>query len=163
MKYAVHPFWMLLLGAILTGSWPGLARAAERTRITGLADADFGQIVGTADRAITQSLCVYSSSPTGAYGVMASGSGSGGSFALSSGSAALPFEVLWADSPNQSSGTFLPPGTPRGGFSSNASQHFCNSGPPSTATLTIVIRSADLGNAQAGTYSGMLQIMIVPE
>ena len=141
----------------------GAARAAEKARITGLADANFGLIVGTIDRSIAQSLCVYSSSNTGAYAVTASGTGAGGSFALSTGSAQLPYDVLWADAANQTSGTVLSSGTPTGGFTSNATQHFCNSGPSSSATMTIVIRSAALANAQAGSYSGMLQITIAPE
>jgi hypothetical protein len=163
MRYGVTLRTAVVLGSIVAGASCGAAGAAEKARISGLADVNFGQITGTVDQAIGQSLCVYSSSPTGAYGVTASGSGSGGSFALSSGSAELAYDVLWADAPNQSSGMALLSGTPRGGFTSNASQHFCNSGPSSTATLTIVIRSAELGNAQAGSYSGMLQITITPE
>lgn len=163
MKYGLTLIAPLVLGAGLAVYSSGATRAAERARITGLIDVNFGQMTGTVDRAIEQSLCVYSSSPTGSYAVTARGSGAGGSFALSSGSAELPYDVLWADAPNQSSGTALSSGTPRGGFTSNASQHFCNSGPSSTATLTIALRSAEFGNAQAGFYSGMLQITIAPE
>lgn len=163
MRYGINLSLTLLLGCILAGAWPGAAGAAEKARITGLADVNFGQIAGTVDRAIGQSVCVYSTSPSGAYAVTASGSGSGGTFALSSGAAELAYDVLWADSPGQSSGTVLASGTPRSGFTSNASQHFCNSGPSSTATLTIVIRSAELGSARAGSYSGTLQITITPE
>lgn len=162
MRYGVTLIG-LVLGFILAGVSSGAVHAAEKVRITGLVDVNFGQIGGAVDQAIGQSLCVYSSGPTGAYAVTANGNGSGGSFALSSGSAELAYDVLWADAANQASGTALFSGTPRGGFTSNARQHFCNSGPSSTATLTIVIRSADLGNAQAGSYSGILQITITPE
>lgn len=163
MRYGLPPRSTLVLGSILACAWSSAAGAAEKARITGLADVNFGQIAGTVDRAVGQSLCVYSTSPAGAYAVTATGNGSGGTFALSSGAAELPYDVLWADSPNQSSGTVLSSGTPRGGFTSSASQHFCNSGPSSTATLTIVIRSAELGSARAGSYSGTLQITITPE
>ena len=163
MRCGINLGVTLLLGSVLACACSTAAGAAEKARVTGLVDVNFGQIAGTVDRAVGQSLCVYSTSPTGAYAVTASGNGTGGTFALSSGAAELPYDVLWADSPNQSSGMVLSSGTPRGGFTSNASQHFCNSGPSSTATLTIVIRSAELGSARAGFYSGALQITITPE
>src|SRR5687767_10933143 len=138
------------------------ARAADKARITGLGDVNFGLIAGTVDRSISQSVCAYSDSSTNGYSVLATGSGSGGAFELS-GTSPLPYEVLWADSPGQTGGSALTAGSASSGFTSTASHQFCNSGPSASASLTIVIRGATLGSARAGAYSGTLQIMIAPE
>ena len=153
---------LLLAFALLLGS-AAPARAADKVRITGLQTANFGQLSGFGDRSISQNVCAYSSSATNGYSVTATGSGTGGSFALTSTITELPYEVLWSDSSGQTSGTSLMSGTRTGGFFTSAAQHFCNSGPSSTASLTIVIRSTTIESARAGTYSGVLQIMIAPE
>ena len=49
------------------------------------------------------------------------------------------------------------------GLQSTASQQTCNSGPSTSASLTVVIRSATLTSAMAGSYIGTLQITIAPE
>lgn len=141
----------------------GPARAADKTRLTGLSDVSFGLITSTVDQSVSQSVCAYSSSNTNGYSVTATGSGSGGAFALSSGTAQLPYDVLWAASSGQTGGTSLVAGTTTVGFTSLASQQTCNSGPSTSASLTLVIRSATLGSALAGSYSGTLQITIAPE
>jgi hypothetical protein len=138
------------------------AHAADKVRITGLSDVAFGLIAGTGDRSISQSVCAFSDSSTRRYSVVATGSGSGGAFELS-GAAPLPYEVLWADSPGQTGGSSLIAGTAVSGFTSTASHQFCNSGPPASASLTIVIRAAELASARSGAYSGTLQLMIAPE
>jgi hypothetical protein len=139
------------------------ARAADKARITGLSDVSFGLITGTADQAISESVCAYSSSNTGGYSVTATGDGNGGAFELSSAANQLAYDVLWAGSADQAGGTALVAGSATGGFTSVAGQQFCNSGASTSASLTVVIRSATLGSAMAGTYAGALQITIAPE
>lgn len=138
------------------------AQAADKARITGLSDVSFGLIAGTGDQSLSQSVCAYSNSSTNGYSVVATGSGSGGAFELS-GSAPLPYDVLWADSAGQTGGSALTAGTASPGFTSSASHQVCTSGPPASASLTIVIRAATLGSAPAGSYSGTLQLTIAPE
>ena len=138
------------------------AQAADKARITGLSDVNFGLIAFTGDQSLSQSVCAYSDSSTKGYSVVATGSGSGGAFELS-GAVPLPYDVLWADSAGQTGGSALIAGTASSGFTSTASQQFCNSGPPASASLTIVIRAATLGSTGAGSYSGTLQLMIAPE
>lgn len=153
----------LVMGVLGAGAWTSPAKAAsDKARLTGLADASFGTITSSADQTASQSVCAFASSNTGAYSVTAVGSGNGGAFALSSGSAELPYDVLWADAPNQTAGTSLVAGSATGGFASGTNQQSCQSGPPTTATLTIVIRSITLNAAQAGDYTGTLQITIAP-
>lgn len=154
----------LVMGAIGAGAWSSPAIAAsDKARLTGLADVSFGLIASFTDQTSSQSVCAFASSNTHLYSITAVGSGSTGGFTLASGSAQLPYEVLWADAPNQPGGTSLVAGSAAGGFASSTNQHTCNSGPPTTATLTIVIRSATLNAAQAGDYLGTLQITIAPE
>jgi hypothetical protein len=154
----------LIVGATATGISSSPARAAsDKARLTGLSDVAFGLIVGTADQSASQSVCAFSSSNTNGYSVTATGSGTAGAFQLLAGATPLQYDVLWSDASNQASGVALAAGTTRSGFTSNASQQTCNSGPSSSASLTVIIRSATLMSARAGSYSGMLQITIAPE
>jgi hypothetical protein len=139
------------------------AQAADKARITGLFDVTFGIVTTGVDSTSSQSVCAYSDSNTQRYSVLASGTGSGGAFEIESGAARLPYEVLWADTANQTGGTALVAGGVTSGFSSTATHQFCNSGPSASASLTIALRASALGSATAGTYSGTLQIMIAPE
>lgn len=152
-----------LIGLSYLAGQSAILQAADKVRVSSLKAVDFGQLSGVGDRRVSQSICAFSSSATKGYSITASGTGEGGSFALNSTAAYLPYEVLWSDNSGQSSGTSLIPGTPRGGFQSTASQHFCMSGPSSSASLIIVIRSAAIESARAGSYSGTLQIVISPE
>lgn len=141
---------------------PSLA-AASKASISGLSDVTFGTIGSFSDRSVSQNICVYSQSTNGGYSVIATGSGPGGAFVLSSGAAALAYEVLWSGSSNQSGGTSLIAGTSSGGYASVASQKTCTNGPPHSASLTVVLRSASLEAATAGNYAGSLQLTIVPD
>jgi hypothetical protein len=154
----------LAIGVIAAGEWPSLASAAsDKARLTELSDVSYGLITSFVDQTSSQDVCAFTSSNTNRYAVSAVGSGGGGAFAIASGSAQLPYDVLWSDTPNGSGGTSLIAGLATGGFTSTTNQHTCNSGPPTTASLTIVIRSTSLSAAQAGAYSGTLQITIAPE
>ena len=95
--------------------------------------------------------------------VTAAGSAPGSQFALTSGANLLPYEVQWNASSGQSSGFALSPNFPRTGLVTAATQQTCNSGPPASASLTVVIRSAALTRATAGDYTGTLQVTIAPE
>ena len=142
---------------------PSSAWCADKVRLTGLSDANFGTINGTIDQTISQNVCAYSNSATTGYSVTALGSGSGGAFSLASGSAQMSYDLLWSDAANQIGGRSLAPGIIESGFTAGSSQQFCNSGPSSTASLTVVIRSVALASARAGSYSGQLTITIAPE
>lgn len=153
----------LVWGGLGTGFATPAHAASDKARLTGLSDVAFGLIASTADQSASQSVCAYSSTNTGGYSVMAVGNGSGGAFTLASAVAVLPYDVLWSDSANQTGGSSLVAGTATSGFTSLASQQSCNSGPSTSASLTVVIRSASLTSAAAGSYAGTLQITISPE
>lgn len=138
--------------------------ASNKVRITNLSDVAFGTVANLASDAVqSQSLCLYADTATNGYNVRASGSGSGGAFTLSSGNDSLPFEVQWSSSGGQSSGTQLTANVALSGQVSAAVQQTCNSGPASSASLIVVLRSAALSSAAAGSYSGSLTLLIGAE
>jgi spore coat protein U-like protein len=140
------------------------ASAASKARITGLSDVAFGTIANLGVDAIrTENVCVYSTSTTSGYNVTASGTGPSGAFQLASGTRSMPFEVQWSGSPGQTSGTTLSPNVPLTGQVSTATQQACSSGPSSSASLVVVLRSAALSSATAGTYNGTLTLVVGPE
>lgn len=144
--------------------WASPASAADKVRITGLADVAFGTIGNLqVDAVRSQSLCLYSTASTNGYNVTASGTGPGGAFQLSSGGLSLPFEVQWSSSAGQSSGTQLSPNVPLTGQVSSATQQTCNSGPASSASLIVILRSNALTSATSGTYSGTVALIVAPE
>jgi hypothetical protein len=151
-----------MLGALAVYGSPALA--ADKVRISGLADVSFGTIGNLgADAVRSQSLCLYSNSSTNGYNVTATGGGPGGSFLLSSGGLSLPYEVQWSSSAGQSSGIKLNPNVPLTGQVSAATQQACGSGPASSASLIVVLRSSALSSATAGAYSGTLSLLVAPE
>ena len=137
---------------------------AQRVRVTALSDVDFGMIANSqADVRRSQNLCLFSNSTAGAYSVSASGSGAGAAFLLTNGSATLGYDVEWSDSSGQGSGVQLGPAAPLTGQRSSATHQFCNTGPTTSASLTIVLRGAELSRAFEGNYTGTLTLLIAAE
>ena len=160
------------LGARLVRGWcivtvaiaaPALA-ASNNVRITNLSDVAFGTLTNLgADAVSSQGVCVFANTSSNGYRITASGSSSGGSFALGSGPNLLDYEVQWSPSPGQSSGSALSPNVSLTGLSTTATQQTCNSGPASSASLIVVLRSSALSSAAAGSYSGTLTLVLGPE
>jgi len=133
-------------------------------RITGLTDVAFGLLTNlTSDAVSSQSVCVYANTATNGYNVRASGSGPAGAFSLASAASNLPFEVQWNSSAGQSSGTLLTANVALSGQASTATQQSCNSGPATSASLIVILRTAALSSATAGSYNGSLTLVIGPE
>lgn len=139
--------------------------SAQKADISGLTDLTFTLVSFTSpSTTMSEDICVYSSSFPERYQVTASGSGSGGSFILASGSDTLAYQVAWSSSPGQTSGgTLLSAGVPLTGQTSGASQKTCNSGPATSASLIITIPYSAVDAATAGNYNGMLNLTVIPE
>ena len=153
------PIAILILGA----GFP-TAAAAQKVRITNLSDVDFGLIANPqADARRSQNVCLFSNSSGNRYSIIATGSGAASAFALTNGSSSLPYEVEWSDQSGQSSGTSLTPSVAATGRVSAATQQTCNSGPATSASLTIVLRSSALSQAREGSYSGSLTLLVAAE
>jgi hypothetical protein len=155
--------WICLLSACWSAASPAVA-ASNKVRITGLSDVNFGNVSNlSADAVQSQSMCLFSDTVTSGYNVTASGSGLGGAFELASGSQRMAYEVQWNGSANRTSGSQLLPNVPLIGQTSAATQQTCNNGPATNASLIILLRSAALSQAMAGSYSGTLTLLVGPE
>lgn len=149
---------------LLAGSAQPAGAAPKRVRITGLSDVAFGTIANLGvDDVGSQSVCIYSQTTTNGYNVTANGTGSGGAFQLASGANLLPFDVQWNSSAGQTNGTQLSPNVPLTGLVSSAMAQQCTSGPATSASLIIILRSAALASTTAGTYNGTLTLVFGPE
>lgn len=154
----------LCAGLFLTLALLPLPAAAQKARITNISDVSFGLISNLqADSRQSQNICVFSQSNGGAYSISASGSGAGSSFALTSGSDTLGYEVEWSPQSGRTTGTSLDPGVPLTGQTSAATHQSCNSGPANSASLTIVLRASQLSQAREGSYSGSLTLLVAAE
>lgn len=137
---------------------------ADKVRITGLSDVNFGLVSNLqADQRRAQNICVYSNGTGNRYSITATGSGPGSSFALSNGANSLAYEVEWSDQSGQTTGTSLSPSVAATARSSSASQQSCNSGPATSASLIVVLRSSALSQAREGSYSGSLTLLVAAE
>jgi hypothetical protein len=138
--------------------------ASNKVRITKLTDVAFGTVANLALDAIrNQSLCLFADTNTGGYNITAAGTGPGGAFVLASGASSMSYEVQWSSSSGQSSGTQLAPNLPLGGQVSGAAQQTCNTGPATSASLIVILRSPALASATAGSYNGTLTLVVGPE
>lgn len=137
---------------------------AQNVRITKLSDVAFGSIANfSIDQTSSQSICVYTSPLGTLYQVTATGDGAGGAFTLLSGGSTMPYEVQWAAIAGQTTGTSLTAGLPLSNQATVAEHHLCNgSGPATSASLITVLRSATVGSARSGSYTGVLTLLIAP-
>ena len=146
--------------AVLCAAAP-LPAQSNNVRITKLSDVTFGSLANLGvDASVAQSICVFAQTSGNRYRVTATGSAPGGAFALTSGSDLLDYEVQWSASSGQSSGLQLSPSVAQTGLISAATQQTCNSGPATSASLILLLRSTALQSAKAGSYTGTLTLVI---
>jgi hypothetical protein len=154
---------LLLLGVSLLFAVP--AGAQEKfVKVGNLTDFDFGLIANfAADRSLARDICVYSAKSTPGYSVRAIGSGAGGAFTLNGVGSTLIYDVQWSPQAGRSVGTTLQPNVLVSGFVTAATQANCSSGPPSSASLIVLIRATSLQAALSGSYSGVLTVILGAE
>ena len=149
------------VGALIA---PAAPAAAQQVQITKLSDVAFGTITDlTTDSVSAQNVCVFSSTQQKGYNIRATGNGAGNAFTLGNGPASLAYEVQWNQNSGRTTGTSLTSNVTLTGQRSNANNATCASGPATTASLIVIIRSAALGAAAGGNYSGTLTLVIAPE
>jgi hypothetical protein len=156
---------LALAGALACLAAASAAEAASnKVRVTNLSDVAFGTVTNLgADALRSESLCLFADTATNGYNVTATGSGRGGAFELSSGTGTLPFELSWNSAGGQSSGAPLIANVPLTGQVSSATQQTCTNGPATSASLVVILRSAALAGATAGTYTGTVTLVVGPE
>lgn len=152
------------LGSTSTGSVTINASVPNRIQLTGLSDVSFLNQDPAVAAANAQNVCVWSNTSTKGYYVTATGSGAGSAFTLANGALNVPYNVEWAGSSGQASGTALAAATALHGFTSNATNPTCVAGPSSSASLIVKIAAANLQAMQAATiYTGTLTLVVAPE
>lgn len=130
-------------------------------RISDIADLALGTFNGVSDLVQSDSVCVYKNSGL-LYGITASGNGAAGAFTLSDGTRTVPYSVTWQDNVGTVTLASGVQANARGNAVTTSST--CNSGASNNATFTVRVLKADLLNAmQAGTYTGVLTLMVAPQ
>lgn len=153
----------LALWAGLVAFLPAAALAQQNVQINNLSDVAFGTIINpAADVSQSQTVCVYSGLILSLYAIKITGSGVGGAFTLTNGTATLPYEVQWNASPGQMSGTAITSGATLSNQLSVAVTPTCTLGVTPSGSLTVLMRAAELSRAPAGNYTGTLTLMISP-
>jgi len=156
--------FLALLGLFAVALAAPAAAQEKFVKIGNLTDYNFGTITNlSADRTLASSICIYSAKATPGYNVTAIGDGAGGAFTLAGGGGTLAYEVQWNSLPNMASGTTLRPNVTLTGLLTTALQANCNNGPPSSASLIVLLRATALQAAPSGTFSGVLTIVIGSE
>lgn len=152
-------------GATSSGSVTINASVPGRVRISGLSDVAFSNVDPSVDATDAQSICVWSNTSTRGYSITASGSGAGNAFTLASGALpVVPYNVEWAPTSGQTSGSSLTAGTALTGQTSTAINSDCSAGPSASASLVVSVGSANLQSMTAGvTYNGTLTLVVAPE
>jgi hypothetical protein len=165
MRGGDHSLW-LAAPAIAAAFFASAPCQAATVQISGLQDLAFTNLNPLIDATHTESVCVFSDTLLHGYGVTARGSGSSSAFTLSAGGPAqpLPYTVQWSDAASSTSGTALTAGAPLTGQNSLAISRTCSLGVTASATLIVILRTADLQAAVSGvSYSGTLSLTIAPE
>lgn len=160
MAHGITPGMALALAALAGFVAPA---GAQEVRISSLSDVTFNTLASiSTDQVQAQNVCAFSSNSTGRYSIAATGSGQSNAFTLSAGADTLPYEVQWASTASQTSGTSMVSGQALTGQVTNAPNSRCQNDTRPTATLIIVLRSTSLSQARAGTYSGTLTLLVAP-
>jgi len=152
------------MGSTSTGSVSISASVPGRVQLSGLSDVSFTNQDPSTAASNAQNVCVWSNTSTRGYNVTATGSGTGNAFTLANGAQTVGYNVEWAGSTGQSSGTALTSGTPLTGLTSTATTAGCSAGPVTTASLIVKIPTTNLQSMQAAlSYTGTLTLVVAPE
>lgn len=156
------------LGATSTGSVTINVTKPARASITNLNDLTIASYIpGAGNQILTDDVCVYSSRPNGAYTIKATGSGTGGTFALANGSNLLPYSVNWnygGVNALTNLGLALQPNvTSVALFKAATDSSTCTGTVPGpTARLIVTILATNLDAIVDGTYTGTLTLLVTP-
>lgn len=131
-------------------------------RVSSIDDFIFGTHTGLAatSPSLTDDICVYRNS-NGNYQVTASGNGVGGAFSLSNGINNIAYSAQWDDG---SGFTPLQANTALNNQSNVFNSSIdCNAGGANNARLKIDINNSELQSVTAGSYQGIITIMVAPQ
>jgi hypothetical protein len=136
-------------------------------QLSGLSDVTFTNVAPETDAVSNQNVCAWTNALSRGYTVLATGSGTGSAFTLTTtdGTArTVAYQVGWSGSANAGSTTTLSANTSSATFTTAALTPTCTVlGPSASATLQIQIKSANLLTMTANKpYTGSLTLTISP-
>lgn len=130
----------------------------QDVQVTGFSDLSFGTYSGTGEVTASDGVCVYKSSGTSKYKVSPTGSGSGGSYELTTTGGTLAFKFEW----RQSGGAWRNINANGSRNYNGANSSSTNCGGSDNAEYQIVIAANALDAANPGAYSGSVTVVIEP-
>lgn len=130
--------------------------------INNLSDMVFTSVNPAVSLTNQENVCVYSNSLLGgSYSITATGSGAGNAFTVSNGVSTVAYTVSWAATTNATSGTALTSNVPLAGLNTGILTSVCLLG-ITNSTLFVNFSTQNLQNAAAGTFTGVLTLLITP-
>ncbi|MBL0319706.1 MAG: hypothetical protein IPP74_10540 [Alphaproteobacteria bacterium] len=156
------------LGATSTGSLTISVTKPARVKISGLTDLTLASWVdGDGAVTLTNDVCVYSTRPSGAYTVKATGSGTASAFTLSASAVTLPYTVTWNSGgvgALANTGTALTANVTSGTLNNAATDNSNCAGttPGNTARIIVGITNANMQAISDGVYTGTLTLLVSP-
>jgi hypothetical protein len=155
------------LGATSTGDVNISVVKPALVQVSGMSDLTLSSYkLGDGDQRLSTTVCVYSSTAYGGYRVFVTGDGVGGAYTLSNGgSNTLAYSVIWNSGGAGGLGTTGDLLTYLGDLNvDNASttSFDCNANANPTAQLNIEFTQANLDAAPAGTYTGLITVLVTP-
>jgi hypothetical protein len=148
-----------ILGALVATYAPALAAQAL---ISGLSDLQLGRWNGISDMQGEVTHCVYAR-PGGRFSVAATGIGSGGAFVLRNGPRTLSYRVDYNDGGGWRQLNAGVPLSGQRGEPNLVQLTFCLLGQRPPERVRVRVLAQDLAAAPAGSYNGLLSLLITPE
>lgn len=149
-------FRKFLVALFLIFITPSLSKAL--VRISNMNDFNFGTWSGTGNLTASDNVCIYDSVNNN-YRIRGSGSGTGGAFTLANGANTLPYSVTFQGTVGGA--VALTANVQTAAIrAANTTSSTCAGG--TNATISITITAANMLTVDAGTYTGVLTILLRP-
>ena len=155
---------LLMAGSLLFAS-PAWAPPPTKVAISNMADFLFGTWSGVGDVSLNNNVCAHRST-AGTYNVTASGDGIGGAFTLAHtllAGQSLSYRVYWNDQANTVGRVELTANSALGAQATGGANKTCQGGSSLNANLSIEIEEVNMLSVAAGSYTGILTVLIGPD
>ena len=150
-----------ILASTSTGDLTLSLSVPNLCKISGISDLSFGSYSGSGTAAQNDNVCVYTNNASGNYKVTAKGSGTALAFTLTNSVQIVPYTVRWNNISGTSGNIALTTNSQSGTLSgANTSSQNCAGG--SNSNFQVLITQGSLMSVPAGTYSGILTLVIDP-
>ena len=135
---------------------------AQTVNISGLSTLNLPSFSGSGNSSTEDDVCVYNSNNAD-YSISASGSGTGGAFTLASGGSTVAYHPFFRDTVGSGSFVELQNVNQNYDFTDASTTSLtCADSGGVNATVRIVANEADMLNANSGSYSGSVTLVVAP-